>query len=202
MTTGYPPVPTRTAVPADLDAIVATLTSAFFNDPLWGPAFPDVERRAAQASAMWRLLATSSLRYPWTRVTQNAESVAVWIPPGGTELTPTEEHTLESLLAETMEPDQADAIMTLNDQLASARPTAPHFYLTLLGTHDAHRGKGLGMALVRETLTHIDALGAATYLESSNPANNPRYQSLGFTPQTHLTTPTGHQVTTMWRPAP
>jgi GNAT superfamily N-acetyltransferase len=188
-------------VPADLDAIVATLTSAFFADPLWGPAFPDVDRRAAQASTMWRLFATSSLRYPWTRVTPNAESVAMWIPPGGSELTPDEEGALETLLVDTAGREAAEAILAIYDRLEAARPDDPHFYLTLLGTHDAHRGKGLGMALVRESLTRIDALGAAAYLESSNPANNARYQSVGFTPLDDLTIATGHTVTTMWRPA-
>ena len=49
MTSGYLPVPARLAGPADIEAIVATLTTAFFDDPLWGPAFPDVERRTDPA---------------------------------------------------------------------------------------------------------------------------------------------------------
>ncbi|GAA5022563.1 hypothetical protein GCM10025734_78900 [Kitasatospora paranensis] len=80
MTSGYRPVPARAAGPGDLDAIVGTLTTAFFHDPLWGPAFPDEEHRAEQAAAMWRLYATSALRYPWSQVTDHAESVAIWIP--------------------------------------------------------------------------------------------------------------------------
>ena len=37
---------------------------------------------------MWRVYATSALRYPWTFVTPKVEAAAIWIPPGGTELTP------------------------------------------------------------------------------------------------------------------
>jgi hypothetical protein len=51
------------------------------------------------------------------------------------------------------------------------------------------------------TLARIDALGAAAYLESTNPANNGRYHSAGFAPRAEITMPTGHVVTTMWRPA-
>ncbi|MFI6449414.1 GNAT family N-acetyltransferase [Kitasatospora sp. NPDC050543] len=201
MTSGYRPVPARVATPTDIDAIVETLTSAFFEDPLWGPAFPDVERRAAQAAAMWRLYVTSALRYPWTLVTPGAEAAAVMIPPGGTELTPEEEDGLENLLAAIAGPEQAGKIMKICDQLEAAHPREPHFYLTLLGTHTAHRGQGLGMGLLAEGLNRVDALGASAYLESSNPVNTPRYERLGFAARARITTATGHVVTTMWRPA-
>ena len=76
----------------------------------------------------------------------------------------------------------------------------PHFYLGLLGTHDAHRGQGRGMCLLAENLTAVDAHGAAAYLESSNPANDARYGRLGFSPHGKITAATGHVMTTMWRP--
>lgn len=191
----------RTATSADIDAVVTTLTSAFFHDPLWGPAFPDVERRAEQAAAMWRLYVTSALRYPWLLVTPGVEAAAVWIPPGGRELTEEEESGLEGLLTRTTGTETAGAILAIYDQLYAVAPEEPCFYLTLLGTHHDHRGKGLGMGLLAESLARIDALGAPAYLESSNPANLDRYRSLGFSPRDELTTATGHVVTTMWRPA-
>ncbi|BAJ26309.1 MULTISPECIES: GNAT family N-acetyltransferase [Kitasatospora] len=201
MTSSNPSGPDRTATPADLDAMVSTLTSAFFHDPLWGPAFPDPARRAEQAAVMWRLYAASALRYPWTRVTPGAEAVAVWIPPGGTELTAREAELLPGLLTEAAGEEAARAILAVYDQLEAAHPGVPCFYLTLLGVHRDHRGKGLGTALLARGLERIDALGAPAYLESSNPANLARYRSLGFVPRTEITTATGHVVTTMWRPA-
>jgi GNAT superfamily N-acetyltransferase len=200
MSSGYLPVPARVAAPADIDAIVDTLTTAFFNDPLWGPAFPDAGRRAVQAATLWRFSATSALRYPWTLVTPNTESVAVWIPPGGTELAPGEESVMASLLVEATGPETAAEILEILDLLDEARPSDPHFYLTLLGTHDDHRGKGLGMGLLAESLERVDALGAPAYLESSNPANIRRYERAGFAPHAELPMPSGHVVTTMWRP--
>ncbi|MFE9809247.1 hypothetical protein [Streptomyces sp. NPDC005548] len=104
MTSEHSPVPARAATPADIDAMVATLTTAFFDDPLWGPAFPDASQRAAQAAAMWRLHVTSALRYPWTLVTPGVESTAVWIPPGGVERTAPEEEGLEELLTQAARP--------------------------------------------------------------------------------------------------
>ncbi|MFI6662191.1 GNAT family N-acetyltransferase [Streptomyces sp. NPDC050523] len=197
----YRPVSARPATRADTDAIVDTLTTAFFRDPLWGPAFPDEQQRAVQAAAMWRLYVTSALRYPWTLVTPGVEAAAVWIPPGGTELTPQEEEGLEALLTRAAGPEVAKAILTIYDQLEAAHPDEPCFYLSLLGVHDDHRGKGLGMGLLAECLTRIDALGMPAYLESSNPANIARYQSVGFTARDTITIATGHVATTMWRPA-
>jgi len=201
MTSSYRPVPARVATPEDIDAIVATMTTAFFHDPLWGPAFPDEQRRAMQAAAMWRLYVTSALRYPWTLVTPDVEAAAVWIPPGGTELTSQEEDGLEDLLAQAAGNEAAKSILAIYDQLEAAHPGEQCFYLTLLGVHDHHRGKGLGMGLLAESLARIDELGAPAYLESSNPANIARYESVGFSPRDTITIATGHVVTTMWRPA-
>jgi GNAT superfamily N-acetyltransferase len=192
--------PVRVSTSADLDAIVATLTSAFLDDPLWGPAFPDRDRRPAQAAALWRLCARSAQRYDWVWVTDAVESAAIWIPPGGTELTETEHAGFDGFLVDTCGRAVADGILAIFDQLDAHRPVEPHFYLSLLGTHADHRGAGLGMALLRDNLARIDALGLPTYLESSNPANNARYAGAGFRPQAAFTTDSGHVVTTMWRP--
>ena len=191
----------RVAAAADIEPIVSTLTTAFFDDPLWGPAFPDEARRAEQAAVLWRLCVTSALRYPWTLVTDIAEAVAVWIPPGGHELTESEEDGLEELLTTSSGASVARSVLGIFDQLEAAHPDEPCFYLSLLGVHTDHRGQGIGMRLLADSLARIDALGAPAYLESSNPANNARYESVGFVARDRITTATGHMVTTMWRPA-
>ena len=191
----------RVATTDDLDGVVATLTSAFFDDPLWGPAFPVVTRREAQASALWRLFAGSALRYPFTFVTENTESTAVWIPPGGIDLTETESVEFESFLVDLVGEEAANGILVISAQFEEVRPTEPHFYLSLLATHRDHRGRGLGMGLLRENLERIDALGGAAHLESSNPVNDARYRSVGFERQGEFTVASGHVITTMWRSA-
>jgi GNAT superfamily N-acetyltransferase len=76
---------------------------------------------------------------------------------------------------------------------------ADHYYLTLLGTDPAHRGKGLGLQLLEDTLQLADDDGVAAYLESSNPANVPLYARYGFRPYGTFSLPHGPDVTTMWR---
>ncbi|MCU7726240.1 GNAT family N-acetyltransferase [Actinoplanes sp. KI2] len=196
MTTGT----ARVAGPADVDRIVEILTGAFFHDPLWGPAFPDVERRAEQAAGLWRFYVTCVQRYPCTFLTTGGEATAVWIPPGGVELTHDEEADLERLLLATTGRETTDGILEIMARFDAARPREPHYYLGLIGTHDAHRGRGHGMRLLAENLAVVDAQGAAAYLESSNPANDARYARHGFLPHATITAASGHVITTMWRP--
>jgi GNAT superfamily N-acetyltransferase len=195
------PVSARQATLADIDAITAAFATAFFNDPVWGPVFPDEGKRAEQSAVMWRVYAVSALRYPWMFVTPGVEAAAVWIPPGGEELTDAEASRLGELIEEAAGPEAAASAREIEARFAAAHPPGSFFHLTILATHASHRGRGLGMALLAETLTRIDALGAAAYLESTNPANNERYRNVGFEPRAEITMPSGRVVTTMWRPA-
>jgi GNAT superfamily N-acetyltransferase len=195
------PVQVRVAVPEDLDRVVATMTSAFLEDPVWGPAFPDQVARTEQAATFWRLFVASAQRYPWVLVTDRVEAAALWIPPGGEDLTAAESDGFEQFLLTIVDRPAANGILAVSEQFERHRPSEPHFYLSLLATHAEHRGAGLGMALLRENLARIDALGAPAYLESSNPVNDQRYRDVGFVDRDTFTIASGHVVTTMWRPA-
>jgi GNAT superfamily N-acetyltransferase len=190
----------RVATSADVDAIVDVFTTAFFDDPLWGPAFPDVMARARQAAALWRLCVTSALRYPWLLVTPDVEAAALWIPPGGAELTHEEDAGFVEYLTSVASREIADHVVAVFERFEAVHPSEPHYYLSLLGTHDDHRGRGLGMGLLAGCLDRIDAEGAPAYLESCNPANNKRYESVGFVARDTFEAG-GALITTMWRPA-
>jgi GNAT superfamily N-acetyltransferase len=129
---------------------------------------------------MWRAYATSALRYPWTFVTPGSEAAAIWIPPGGDELTGDEARRLDDLLEKAAGPTWPHRPREIEARFEPAHSHEPFFHLTILATHSAHRGKGLGRALLAETLARIDAQGVAGYLESTNPANNRLYQSAGL----------------------
>ena len=200
----------RQATEADLDDIVEVLVSAFVHDPLWGPVFPDPALRPQHADRFWRLFASSAQRYPSTFVVDADASregsggiaaVAVWIPPGGTELSEAEGEAFEELITEATDAATAARVITISHAIEDAHPSEPHHYLSWLGTHGDARGTGVGMSLLRQTLALVDAEGAAAYLESSNPANLARYASVGFEPRTAIEMSTGDIVTTMWRPA-
>jgi GNAT superfamily N-acetyltransferase len=71
--------------------------------------------------------------------------------------------------------------LDLLEKFDAAHPrTEPHYYLSLLATHPDYRGRGIGMSLLAHNLALVDAEGLPAYLESSNPANNRRYEGVGF----------------------
>lgn len=195
-------LPARVATPADLAAVTQTISRAFHDDPTWSWAFPDPGRRQAQYAVWWEFVIAGAMRYPWVLMTDEAEAAAVWIPPGGTEIPEEAEAELEPLLEDLLGPRAADVIELLA-RLDAAHPSEePHFYLSLLGTSPAHAGRGLGMALLAESLERIDREGWPAYLESSNPANNHRYERHGFAKVGELFPPGSDiPVTTMWRDA-
>jgi len=56
------------------------------------------------------------------------------------------------------------------------------------------------MGLLADNLKRLDAIGAAAFLESSNPANDQRYERLGFKPcGSFELAGDGPDVTQMWR---
>jgi ribosomal protein S18 acetylase RimI-like enzyme len=193
----------RTATAADLPAMADTMATAFHDDPVWGPwAFPDPERRPAQHLVFWGFFLNSALRYGWVHATPRCESVTLWLPPGGSELSPEDEERAPELIVELLG-DRARPVMDGMRLFDQNHPhDEPHYYLSLWGTHADHRGRGIGTVLLRQDLLRIDDDHMPCYLESTNPANLDRYRSIGFVPRGSFELPgDGPTVTTMWRPA-
>ncbi len=186
----------RRAVERDGRGVTEALSTAFASDPVWGWAVPDPDARAE----FWGFFARNGIARRSVWVLDDARATAVWVAPGSVELDEAGEAELERLCHELLGADAARVMDTLA-VLDGARPTEPHHYLSLLATHDDHRGHGFGMALLRESLRRIDAAGEPAYLESTNPANLERYASVGFQARDQLRAPNGSVVTTMWRPA-
>lgn len=192
----------RVAEPADVGAVADTLAGAFYADPVWSWAFDDPSQRRRQHAALWGLFVAGSIEYRWVWTTPRHEAVAVWIPPGCPELTEPYASQVEPLVRELLGP-RAPLVLEVFRRFDAAHPhDEPHFYLSLLGTHPDHRGRGIGMGLLAENLARIDEARLPAYLESSNPANLGRYEACGFERFAEVALPDGGPtVTTMWRPA-
>jgi GNAT superfamily N-acetyltransferase len=148
------------------------------------------------------LFVAGSVEHRWVWTTPRYEAVSLWIPPGCPELAEPHAERLEPLLDELLGPRSA-LLVEVFDRFETAHlRDQEHFYLSILGTHPDHRGRGLGMRLLAENLALIDTVGAPAYLESSNPVNLGRYQSVGFEKHGEFALPQdGPSVTTMWRPS-
>jgi GNAT superfamily N-acetyltransferase len=182
----------------DASNVIDVVAEAFLKDPTWSWAFPDPAAR----KRWWTHCVTNAVRYPCTLATVGFETIAIWIPPDGTEFSHEGEQKIPQLLKDLVGPRAVEVAELLN-RFEQAHPrTEPHYHLSLFGTRDRHRGRGLGMALLNENLARIDAERMPAYLESSNPANNHRYEAVGFATVVAFEAPgNGPVISGMWRKA-
>ncbi|MEV8215295.1 GNAT family N-acetyltransferase [Leifsonia sp. NPDC077715] len=196
---------TRSATPADADAITATIALAFRDDPVWGPALEAADGSSAHLEPFWRFFVEGAIPHGAVRLADGpggeASTVAILLPPDVAELTDEQEAGVDALMRRTLTPDRFDAYQRLWKRFEESHPhDGPHMYLSLLATHPDHRGRGIGQELLAESLRAFDAQGLPAYLESTNPANDHRYERAGFRPVGGFRSVIdGAAVTTMWR---
>jgi GNAT superfamily N-acetyltransferase len=197
------PLVSRIAGPDDVDLVARTVTLAFADDPVWGPAMAADRTTVEQRQHLWAFLVAGAVRYPWSRVLEGGAATSIWIPPDGTELDERQEAGLEFALMEALGATGAAEFAALIERFeANHRRDVPHAYLSLLATHPDRRGHGLGMGLLADDLQRLDELHLPAWLESTNPANDHRYRSVGFARVGEFRTVDDQRViTTMWRPA-
>ena len=191
---------TKQVTESDVEHVTELFALAFSDDPTWSWAFPEPGTRKEHLRAWWGLFMNSAVPYGWVWMTGDGGAAALWIPPGEPELTAEDEAKVEPLLRELVG-THADDVLTLLDRFESNHPRRrPHYYLSLLGTHPDHRGHGKGMALLAANLAQLDELGVPAYLESSNRANDHRYERLGFVHLAEFAAPGGQPTLgCMWR---
>jgi ribosomal protein S18 acetylase RimI-like enzyme len=194
------PAGARTVVGDDAERMVRIIVDAFYDDPLWSWAFPDDALRRGQHEALWGLFVRGAVRYPFCWLAENESATSVWIPPGGTELSPDQEQELDRMLTGALSAS-AERVRLVFELFEAAHPhEEPHYYLSLLATDPRQRGHGYGLALLGANVAAIDAVGGAAYLEASNPANVPLYERYGFREWTRFQVPDGGpEIVTMWR---
>jgi GNAT superfamily N-acetyltransferase len=191
----------RPARPSEADQVVATIALAFEHDPIWGVALAGRDGGTDHHVPYWRLFVTAAMRFESVRVTDDLGACAVWLPPCADELNADDLESLETLLQRSLEPTALESIHVLYERFDASRASqAPHAYLSLLATHPDHRGHGVGQALLAADLTAWDRQGVPTYLESTNPANDHRYERAGFRPVGGFDAILdGARVTAYWR---
>ncbi|WP_431221126.1 GNAT family N-acetyltransferase [Leifsonia xyli] len=176
---------TRIADTADAAAVTTTIALAFRDDPVWGPALAAPDGGTGHLEDFWRFFVDGAIPHGSVLLQDGpsgeAATVAVWLPPGVDELTAEQEAAVDALMARILSPDRFAAYQRLWELFESTHPhDTPHMYLSLLATHPDHRGRGIGQGLLAESLRRFDAERLPAYLESTNPANDHRYERAGF----------------------
>jgi GNAT superfamily N-acetyltransferase len=187
----------------DSDAVLETIATAFYNDPFWSWVFSDASQRAAQFRVWWKVFVDAAFRFDnWNWATENCGSIALWAPPGHKDLSDEDGTELVRLVVEFLDGDHRNDVLETLARFDGAHPhDVPHYYLSIVATHDDYRGHGYAEAMLAENLKVVDAEHMPAYLESSNPLNIKRYMRLGFEPIGEVFVPDGNPpITTMWRP--
>jgi GNAT superfamily N-acetyltransferase len=187
----------------DVELVTETIALAFANDPVWGVALRRKDGSTAHHRPFWRLYVEGSLRCSGAYMIGDGAAVSVWVPPGCTELSTDQEAELAELIESSLDPDAAGAMVALWERFSANHPhDEPHAYLSLLATHPDHRGQGIGQQLLALDLARYDMHRTPTYLESTNPANDHRYERAGFRRiGGFLSVIDGAPISMMWREA-
>jgi ribosomal protein S18 acetylase RimI-like enzyme len=194
----------RPARSSDVGMVTRCITLAFEADPVWSVALARQDGRATDLEPYWRLFVEGALRYGTVHLLDEGAAVSIWLPPYGSELSETQAGALERLLERSLDGAGISAIHELYGRFEASRAGVPasHYYLSLLATDPDHRGRGVGQALLGQDLARWDAAGVPSYLESTNPANDHRYERVGFRAVGGFdAVRDGARITAMWRPA-
>ena len=169
---------TRHALPSDRQTAIDALVDAFTPDPLWTHLTPSDDGTQASTQALIEVMAAEfdSLLAHGHAYVAGTHAAALWTPPG----VAADDSGIGEIIARHSDPEiWADAIGNFIT-MHGFRPDRPHFYLALIGTAAAARGKGLGASLLERVLDTCDREGIVAHLESSNGRNVSLYERHGF----------------------
>lgn len=190
----------RRATRDDIPRLAATLASAFADYPWTRWAIPPDDYHNRLERLFTLDLANVGIPLDEVWMTDDAASVAVWLPPK-------EQQTVEidwARQGEATAPligERLDRVDAGDDLIIPLRPRVPHWYLATLGTRPERQGEGLGRAVLGPVLARCDAEGIPALTETATEENVAFYGRSGFEVLHELRMPMGGPpLWILWRP--
>src|SRR5215208_5797421 len=155
---------------------VDVLVSAFTADPVIRWMYPDSNGYLTHFPAFLRAFGGKAFVAGTVWRLGEFRAVALWFPPQ-------EEPDGDAVVAEianSVAASQQSDLLAVIEQMGSAHPTYPHWYLPWFGVEGGQQGQGLGGELMRNCLGFVDRDHLPAYLESPNPRNITFYERHGF----------------------
>lgn len=156
--------------------VLATLVSAFSNDPVERWMYPDDEQYRTHFPEFLKAFGGKAFDEHTVWGIDECSAVALWLPPG----TAADGDAIAAVLTATVAPEQHNDLFAVVEDMDAAHPTYPHWYLPWLGVRAALAGTGLGSRLLGLCLRVVDDSHLPAYLETPNPRTIPFYQRHGF----------------------
>jgi ribosomal protein S18 acetylase RimI-like enzyme len=166
----------RMATAADEERCLAVLTLAFCSDPPCRWVWPDPHQYLEAFPRFALAFGGAAITHGTAHYYEGFSGVAFWLPPG---VAP-DETSLTRVIQETVADELKAATFSMFEQMGALHPREAHWHLPLIGVDPAHRGKGIGSALLRHVLSTCDAQNVSAYLEATSPRNIPLYKRHGF----------------------
>jgi ribosomal protein S18 acetylase RimI-like enzyme len=165
----------ETATAADTAAVFDILTLAFSDDPMTCWTWPDAMLLRATFPSFAEAFGGAAFEHGSAHLVRGV-GAALWLPPG----VHPDDAGLGRIFGTTMPKASMADGWRVSEQMARHHPSEPHWYLPLIGVVPAHRGRGVGGALMSHALAACDRDGVPAYLESTNPRNITLYERHGF----------------------
>lgn len=160
------------------------LSRAFMEDAGMVYMIPDAVERTRLLPPLFAPLIRYAIAHGEAHTTENAESVALWLPPGGS--TPANADMAAAGIGDAikqMGQEITGRMMNLSTHLetvhAATMPEA-HWRLYFLGVEPERQGQGVGGALIQPMLDRIAGAGETCYLETLEARTIPFYRRKGF----------------------
>ena len=168
-----------------INAAGEVLGRAFSDDPMTIYVVP--EEAARKRKIAWFMRAVTNYGYKYGDVYTTGDHVeggAVWLPPGGTALSP-QRMMMTGMIAAPLRLGWAPFsrfmnVMNCITPLHKRDVPAAHWYLMNLGVDPPRQGQGVGSRLIQPILARADAERLPCYLETMKERNLPFYRRHGF----------------------
>jgi GNAT superfamily N-acetyltransferase len=178
----------RRAVPADRDAVLATIVAAFHDDPAWDFLTAGDRGRVAPLFAGAVFDSRVDRGSVWT--TDDCRAVALW-EWRDADTVPHDGDAIWAAYREAAGEDAWHRLEVYEKALDSMRPAPPYWYLGVLATHPDAQGRGLATAVVAPVLEIADHDHIDCWLETSKTTNLGFYERRGFCQRLPVEVPDG-----------
>ncbi len=167
----------RSARPDELRQVAEVLRRGFERDPFvsWVTQSKPRSLRRYVDLVLHRLVVPHGV----VHVTEGVQSAALWVRPGGWDLTAFQQLRLVPQVAGVVSWRRLGMMGRASELIERDRPSQC-WYLALVATHPDARGQGLGRTVLQPGIERAERDGVPAVLETSNEANVGWYERLGF----------------------
>ncbi len=186
-----------TASSSDVDQVLEGLTLGFVADPFMRWLYPEPGSYLQHFPRVMSFFGGRAFENGSAFRNEDCSASALWLPPG---VHPDEEGLI-ACFEETIPAEKQDALFATFEQMDKCHPEEPCWHLAFIAVDPSLQGKGLGSALLEESLKQCDRDGRPAYLESTNAANLSLYRRFGFEQTGVIETEQAPPLFPMFRPS-